>query len=53
MQETYKISVVKLEAQLKKNNSWFARNRGLLGVVTGLALGTGLSVGIVQAVYQK
>ena len=53
VQETYKISITKLEEQLKKNNSWFDRNRGTLGVVTGLLLGTGLSVGIVHAVYQR
>jgi hypothetical protein len=53
VQETYKLSIIKLEEQLKKNNSWFDRNRGTIGVVTGLLLGTGLSVGIVHAVYQK
>jgi len=53
MQETYKSSIIKLEDQLKKNNSWFDRNRGTLGVLTGLLLGTGLSVGIVHAVYQR
>ena len=53
VQETYKLSVIKLEEQLKKNNSWFDRNRGTIGVVTGLLIGTGLSVGIVHAVYQK
>jgi len=53
VQETYKLSITKLEDQLKKNNSWFDRNRGTIGVVTGLLLGTGLSVGIVHAVYQK
>ena len=53
IQETYKLSITKLEDQLKKNNSWFDRNRGTIGVVTGLLVGTGLSVGIVHAVYQK
>jgi hypothetical protein len=53
VQETYKLSIIKLEEQLKKNNSWFDRNRGTIGVVTGLLLGTGLSVGIAHAVYQK
>ena len=53
VQETYIRSITKLEDQLKKNNSWFDRNRGTVGVVTGLLLGTGLSVGIVHAVYQK
>jgi hypothetical protein len=53
VKDTYKISITKLETQLKKDNSWFDRNRGVIGVVTGLFLGTGLSVGIVHAVYQK
>lgn len=53
VQETYKLSVTKLEDQLKKNNSWFDRNRGTLGLLTGLVIGTGVSVGIVHAVYQK
>ena len=53
MQVTYIRSITKLEEQLKKNNSWFDRNRGTLGIVTGLVIGTGLSVGIVHAVYQK
>ena len=53
VQETYKLSVTKLEDQLKKNNSWFDRNRGTLGILTGLVIGTGVSVGIVHAVYQR
>ena len=52
-EQIYKASIDKLETQLKKNNSWFDRNRGTVGLVTGLLLGTGLSVGIVHAVYQK
>jgi hypothetical protein len=51
MQETYKLSITKLEEQLKKNNSWFDRNRGTLGMLTGLVIGVGVSVGIVHAVY--
>ena len=53
MESGYKHYISQLEGQLKKNNSWFDRNRGTIGVVTGLLLGTGLSVGIVHAVYQK
>ena len=53
VQETYKLSITKLEEQLKKNNSWFDRNRGTLGLLTGLVIGTGVSIGIVHAVYQK
>jgi len=53
MQETYKVAIIKLEEQLNKNTSWFDKNRGTLGVVTGLIIGTVLSVGIVKAVYQR
>ena len=53
MQETYKLSITKLEEQLKKNNSWFDRNRGTVGLLTGLVVGAGMSIGIVHAVYQK
>ena len=53
VQETYKLSITKLEDQLKRNNSWFDRNRGTVGLLTGLVIGTGVSIGIVHAVYQK
>ena len=53
VQETYIRSITGLEDQLKKNNSWFDRNRGTIGILTGLIIGTGVSVGIVHAVYQK
>jgi hypothetical protein len=52
-QDSYKYYIGQLEGRLKKNNSWFDRNRGTIGMVTGLVIGTGLSVGIVHAVYQK
>ena len=39
MQETYKLSISKLEQQLRKNNSWFDRNRGVVGLFTGLVVG--------------
>jgi len=53
MQETYKLSIIRLEDQLKKNNSWFERNRGTLGLLTGLVVGAGVSIGIVHAVYPQ
>jgi len=53
MEETYKISIIKLEDQLKRNNSWFDKNRGTVGILTGLIVGVGMSVGIVHAVYQR
>ena len=52
-EKIYQSSIVKLEDQLKKNNSWFDRNRGTLGILTGLVIGTGVSNGIVHAVYQR
>ena len=52
-EKIYQSSITKLEHQLKKNNSWFDRNRGTLGLLTGLVIGTGVSIGIVHAVYQK
>ena len=53
VQDSYKYYISQLEGKLKENNSWFDRNRGTVGIVTGLLLGTGLSVGIVHAVYQR
>jgi len=53
MQETYKLSISKLEQQLRKNNSWLDRNRGVVGLFTGLAVGVGVSIGIVHAVYPQ
>ena len=52
-EKIYQSSITKLEDQLKKNNSWFDRNRGTLGLLTGLMIGTGVSIGIVHAVYQR
>ena len=51
-EKIYQSSITKLEEQLRKNNSWFDRNRGTLGLLTGLVIGTGVSIGIVHAVYQ-
>lgn len=53
IQDSYKSYVAQLETQLQKNNSWFDRNRGTLGLLTGLVIGTGVSIGIVHAVYQS
>ena len=52
-EKIYQSSIIKLEDQLNKNNSWFDRNRGTLGLLTGLVIGTGVSIGIVHAVYQQ
>jgi hypothetical protein len=53
MQVAYIGSITKLEEQLKKNNSWFDRNRGTLGLLSGLIVGVGVSIGIVKAVYPQ
>ena len=53
MQGTYKTAITNLEQQLKKNNSWFERNRGTVGLFTGLLVGVGVSVGIVHAVHPQ
>ena len=53
MQDSYKYYISQLEEKLKKNNSWFDRNRGTLGLLTGLVVGVGVSIGIVHAVYPQ
>ncbi len=53
IQETYKTSIKELKQVINKRDTWFMRNRGALGMATGLLMGAGLSVGIVHAVYQK
>tara|TARA_R100001015_G_C4568921_1_gene127303 strand:- start:320 stop:700 length:381 start_codon:yes stop_codon:yes gene_type:complete len=53
MQESYKYYISQLEGKLKKNNSWFDRNRGTLGLLSGLVVGVGVSIGIVHAVYPQ
>jgi len=50
VKETYKISVAKLEEELRKNNSWFERHRATLGLLTGIVIGVGTSIAIVRAV---
>ena len=52
-EKIYQSSITKLEDQLKKNNSWFDRNRGTLGLLTGLVVGVVVSIGIVHAVYPQ
>ena len=53
MQGAYKEAITKLEQQLKKNNSWFERNRGTVGLFTGLLVGVGVSVRIVHVVQPQ
>ena len=51
--EIYEKEAKKLEEVILKNNSWFSRNRGTLGLLTGLVVGVGMSIGIVHAVYPQ
>ena len=51
--EIYEKEAKKLEDVILKNNSWFSRNRGTLGLLTGLVVGVGMSIGIVHAVYPQ
>ena len=50
--EIYEKEAKKLEDVILKSNSWFSRNRGTLGLLTGLVVGAGMSIVIVHAVYQ-
>ena len=49
--EIYENQSKKLEDVILKNNSWFNRNRGTFGLLTGLVVGAGMSIAIVRAVY--
>jgi len=51
--DSYKYYIGQLESSLKKNNSWFDKNRGTIGMLTGLVVGVGVSIGIVHAVYPQ
>jgi len=52
LQETYLLSIKNLEETIKRDNTWFRRNKGALGLLSGLVIGVGTSVAIVKAVYQ-
>tara|TARA_R100000995_G_C3482396_1_gene124802 strand:+ start:1305 stop:1685 length:381 start_codon:yes stop_codon:yes gene_type:complete len=49
---SYKYYISQLEAKIKQDNTWFVRNKGTLGILSGLVIGVGTSVAIVKAVYQ-
>ena len=44
------IELDKLREELTKSNSWFRRNKGSLGIVTGLIIGVATSIGIARAI---
>ena len=50
LQDTYKLSIKSLEEVIKKDNTWFRRNKGTLGLLTGVIIGVGTSIAIVRAV---
>ena len=52
LQETYLLSIKNLEETIKRDNTWFRRNKGTLGLLSGLVIGVGTSIAIVKAVYQ-
>ena len=52
LQETYLLSIKNLEETIKRDNTWFRRNKGTLGLLSGLVIGVGTSIAIVRAVHQ-
>ena len=52
LQKTYLLSIKNLEETIKRDNTWFRRNKGTLGLLSGLVIGVGTSIAIVKAVYQ-
>ena len=52
LQETYLLSIKNLEQTIQRDNTWFRRNKGTLGLLSGLVIGVGTSIAIVKAVYQ-
>ena len=53
LQETYLLSIKNLENKtIQRDNTWFRRNKGTLGLLSGLVIGVGTSIAIVKAVYQ-
>ena len=51
LQDTYKLSIKSLEEIIQKDNTWFRRNKGTLGLISGLVIGVGTSIAIVKAVH--
>jgi len=50
LQETYRSSIKSLEEIIQKDNTWFRRNKGTLGMLSGLIVGVATSIAIVKAV---
>ena len=52
LQKTYLLSIKNLEETIKQDNAWFIRNKGALGLLSGIIIGVGTSIAIVKAVNQ-
>tara|TARA_R110002110_G_scaffold374400_1_gene584270 strand:+ start:2502 stop:2882 length:381 start_codon:yes stop_codon:yes gene_type:complete len=50
LQDTYKLSIKNLEEVIVRDNTWFRRNKGSLGLLSGIIIGVGTSIAIVRAV---
>jgi hypothetical protein len=50
VQETYRASLKELQESIQKENTWLQRNKGSLGLLSGIVIGVGTSIAIVKAV---
>ena len=50
MEQSYKYYISQLEGKIKQDNGWFIRNKGSLGLLSGIIIGVGTSIAIVKAV---
>ncbi len=50
IQEAYRTSIKELQESAQKENTWFQRNKGSLGLLSGIVIGVGTSIAIVKAV---
>ena len=50
LQVQYKLSIKSLQETIQKENTWFKRNKGSLGLLTGVVIGVATSIAIVRAV---
>ena len=51
LSESYKGYISQLEGKIKQDNTWFIRNKGTLGLLSGIIIGVGTSIAIVKAVH--
>jgi hypothetical protein len=48
--DIYLTELHKLRSEIQKSNTWFRRNKGSLGLFTGLVVGVATSIGIAKAI---